>query len=110
MTKKASSFAAKEVYRITQAMLSGDMVYLLGCKKLVELREALGVYENDPDFFAFVAVQPMIFELNVDWGDIDSTLRENPALRSEFADVDAWAKEHSLSHCESLHHRYQSHA
>lgn len=91
---------------IAQAMLDGTLNYLLGAEKLVDLREGLGIYANDPDFVVFIAVKSELNSLRDEGvdpagGDFCSLVELN-----KIKDSVNWAREVSLAQCQSLVNRY----
>lgn len=104
--------AKDKVGRVAQAMLDGNMHYLLGAEELVELRESVGAYVNDPDFFPFVAVVTEIQNLSMNkFGCKPSKLWSKTDHTRHRKDIQAsvvWAKDISLHHCEALAQRYAS--
>lgn len=102
-TKQAS---IDRLVLLTQSMLDGSTNYLEGCMELVQLREALGAYENDPMFFAFAAVQQEIASIPVDsdipgWSEL--ALME---CKEEYEASEAWVREHTQEQCRALLMRF----
>ena len=94
------------IAEVTQKMLDSSLPYLVGAITLESLRHEVGAYENDPDFMPFVAILSEINSLpfdamNLPWSDEDKAI-----YKEEIDASTVWAKEFSLSHCESLHRRY----
>lgn len=91
---------------IAKAMLDGSMHYLEGAIQLVSLREALGSYENDPDFMPFIAVLAEIDDLGIQrhYESWDANIAHlSGATLDESVD---WAKSISIEQCQSLAKRY----
>ncbi len=96
----------KRIAHVAQGMVDGSINYLLGSIELSSLREEIGAYENDPDFFVFNAVLCEIHHLPFDttgtnW--LSKALVNNVAQINESTE---WAKEISLEQCQSLARRY----
>lgn len=107
MNSSDNQSAKKRIGEVASLMLDGRMNYLEGSLELLSLREDIGAYENDPDFFAFVAVAAEINSLPLAktlslWSD-----EEKERYQSEIASSINWAKEVSLSNCKSLALRYK---
>ncbi len=106
MNDQGQIAAKKRIGEITSNMLDGSMNYLEGALELLSLREEVGVYENDPDFVAFVAVSSEIDSLPIEghpkhWSK-DVVARHELEIQESIT----WAKEVSLENCKSLAKRY----
>jgi hypothetical protein len=93
---------------IAQQMLDGRLNYLLGAERLIELREDLGVYANDPDFVAFLAVISELNHLREQYPHLNldgkGLLSEERVIQESIS----WAKDISLTHCQSIAQRYRN--
>ncbi len=95
-----------QVGKTARAMMDGSLNYFRGAKILVDLREALGVYANDPDFIVFVAVINEVDYLRDANDQFDWSLCDKPELQAKLNKSTCWAKEISLHHLEALTQRY----
>lgn len=104
--KTDASNARLRVGELARGMLDGSVHYLAGAIELASLRHDIGVYENDPDFIAFVAVLSRIDRMAIDTSQPYwfKGVRGDDALEIEKAIE--WAKEFSWSQCEFLAKRY----
>jgi hypothetical protein len=93
--------ARLKVVETAQAMLDGQMSYLLGARRLDSLRHDVSVRDDDADFIVFVAIAsdtddyPLgpVCEL---WDK-----RALARLQPEIEAAERWAKEQSMSTCET---------
>ena len=102
-----------ELARVAEAMLNGSMPYLAGAIALVALRDEVGAYENDPDFLPFMAVSLEAEKLGISKPELSADLEavSGGVLSSSIASEQEslqWAKDISLTQCESLLRRYRS--
>lgn len=103
-TKGASTTC--NIGQIAKAMLSGSLNYLQGAEQLVDMRDEMGIYANDPDFLIFLAVLSEVDYLCCPNGVIDWTLKYEGVDKKKLEESIAWAKEVSWEQCESLARRY----
>lgn len=96
-----------EVARIARAMLDGSIHYLVGAMALEALRHDVGAYENDPDFMPFVAILSDIDQLPCDTESDGWVVAGMESCSSEIEASIKWAKEISITQCESLAQRYR---
>lgn len=91
---------------IARGMLSEEIHYLDGSLQLVSLRQAIGAYENDPDFLPFIGICYEIESLPIPGGfqQADQFLRDQ--YKVEIAASVEWAKSHSEVQCRSLMERF----
>jgi hypothetical protein len=87
-------------------MLDGTLNYFQGAEALVDMRERAGIYENDPDFVAFIAVLNEVDYLREDGYSFNWSLLDDESLQARLAESLLWAKEVSLNSCLSLANRY----
>ncbi|GAB1256253.1 hypothetical protein NBRC116494_07550 [Aurantivibrio plasticivorans] len=107
MQRQTSTDSAKRrAGEVASAMLQGSMPYLKGVIELVSLREALGIYENDPDFFAFTGVLAEINNLPLG-SNPDNWTDENIAKhRDVISESEKWAKAFSSTQCRAIAERF----
>jgi len=91
---------------VAQGMLDGSVHYLEGAIELASLRHDIGAYENDPDFFAFVAILSEVDSLPIGGPPHCWTKEDKLRYETEIQHSVAWAKEFSLMQCESLAERF----
>lgn len=101
-----SQTPGRRIAELTQAMLAGSVHYLRGAIELAALRHEVGAYANDPDFIVFVAILAEIESLPE---DMVQRLYANQPLPDceQLSQSEQWARELSLSQCESLMQRYR---
>ncbi|MBL4606356.1 MAG: hypothetical protein JKY01_00810 [Pseudomonadales bacterium] len=103
-----SSVNRKDIALIAQNMLDGNLNYLLGAEQLVALRDDFGVYANDPDFVVFIAVSSELEVLRNNGVAVGESSAYSASDASKVSESLAWARDISLSQCESLVKRYSS--
>ncbi len=108
MTKSTTAAPSSKLACVAQAMLNGSLNYLQGSEELIELRDEMGIYANDPDFVVFVAVLSEVDYLRNSYGEIDWEEQLKEPLPNDIVESIAWAKEVSMSHCESIFNRYRA--
>ena len=107
-SKVSDQNAKLKVGQIAAAMLEGSIPYLKGAIELTVLREELGIYANDPDFFVFVGLLAEIDQLPLgrnlqNWTD-DNVVKYQQVI----SESEVWAKEFTLSQCKSLASRFKT--
>jgi hypothetical protein len=95
-----------EVVDVARRMLSGELEYLDGARRLAGLRHEAAVREDDPDFMAFVAIDSETDEFPIgrvrsEWPD--DVLQK---LQPEIDEATAWARQFGDAACESLIRRF----
>ncbi len=95
-----------KIGQIARGMLDGSVHYLEGSIELASLRHEVGAFENDPDFMPFVAVLSRIDRLEIDTSRQQWSKGVTPGDELEIQKAVEWAKEFSLSQCESLAKRF----
>ena len=95
-----------KIGEVAQGMLDGSLHYLKGAVELAALRHDIGAYENDPDFFAFVAILSEVDSLPIDGSPHSWTKEDMLRYKAEIQDSVEWAKEFSLAQCQSLAERF----
>jgi len=96
----------KRIAKVALGMLDGSVNYLQGAIELEALRHEVGIYENDPDFVAFVAVLSEIDSLPIDISANNWSEEVQLRYKSEIKESVEWAKQFSLSACQSIAARY----
>ena len=91
---------------VARGMLDGSVHYLEGSIELAELRHKIGAYENDPDFFAFVAILSEIDTLPIGLSPQEWSAEMLEQHKTEIQQSIEWAKEFSLTQCQSLADRF----
>jgi hypothetical protein len=95
-----------KILEIAQAMLDGQMSYLLGARKLDSLRHDVSRSGDDADFMVFVAIASDTDDYPL--GPVRE-LWDKDALERLQPEIDAaerWAKEQSMSTCAKLVQRF----
>ena len=100
----------QQIATTCQAMLDGSLCYLAGTVNLIELREQIGAYENDPDFIAFVALMPGIHELPIHGHPKTWSKGIRKQHQAQINETVQWAKELTQTHCHNLIKRYSQQA
>lgn len=108
MFEKKSSNPSAELGILAQAMLNGSCHYLLGAMGIVALREAIGAYENDPDFLPFLAISLEAENLGLSKKTNGVSAPKEQPWQYTVAERKSvkWAKEISQTQCESLARRF----
>lgn len=95
-----------QVVQTAQAMLAGEISYILGARKLDSLRHEISGMDGDPDFMVFVAVASETDDLPV------GAVREHwdtlalAELQPEIEAAEAWAKSNAELLCVKLVSRF----
>jgi hypothetical protein len=95
-----------KVVETAQAMLDGQMSYLMGARRLDSLRHDAKVRDDDSDFMVFGAIASDTDDYPI--GAV-CELWDKKALERLQPEIDAaerWAKEHSVSACAKLIQRF----
>ena len=98
----------KRIGDIATGMLDGSIHYLQGALELAELRNEIGAYENDPDFIAFVGVSAKMNNSSIDTSGKNWIKNVSIEEQLEIQKSVEWAKEFSLSECQTLAQRYKT--
>jgi len=93
---------------VARGMLDGSVHYLEGAMELASLRHDVGAYANDQDFMAFVMVLSRIDDLPVDESRQQWSKEYLVQYEAEIEEAIEWAKEFSLSQCQTLAERYSA--
>ena len=93
---------------VALGMLDGSVHYLKGSIELASLRHEIGAYENDPDFFVFVAILSEIDSLPLESPRQEWSVEEIARHEPEIMKSIEWAKEISLPQCKSLAERFSA--
>jgi len=98
----------RDVVATAKAMLSGEMNYLEGARRLAALRFEAAVRENDDDFRAFVAIDSETDEFPL--GRVRSEWPKDvlDRLQPEIDEAISWARRFGDSACESLIRRFDA--
>ena len=96
----------QETHQLVQAMLNGSINYFEGAERLIKLRDALGIYANDPDFLIFAAVLNEVSYLRKADGNFDWEKLKAPELQEQLSESLVWAKDISLHHLTAIEQRY----
>jgi len=98
----------KRAVEIASGMLDGSVNYLEGVIELSSLRLEVGLPEDDKDFLAFTGVSSEIDHLPI--GSVRRYWSQDALDRheQEIQESIAWAKEVSLSECESILARFST--
>lgn len=97
-----------EVVDTAKKMLTGELDFLEGARRLVDLRHEAAVRNDDPDFMKFVAI-----DSETDALPIGRVRREWPddvlqKLQPEIDNATVWAREFGGAACESLVRRFSA--
>jgi hypothetical protein len=96
----------KQVVETAQAMLDGEMSYLLGARRLDALRHEVSVGNDDADFMVFIAIASETDDFPLgsvrELWDKQALIRLQPEIDS----AEAWAKEQAESVCARLVKRF----
>jgi hypothetical protein len=89
-----------------QAMLNGELGFLMGSRRLSALRHAVDVADNDADFLTFVSIDSdtdalPLGEVRRHW-DKEALARLEPEIQS----AEAWAAQAGSAACKSLIARF----
>ena len=93
---------------IAQAMLDGTVNYFQGAETILNLRDEIGVYANDPDFVALIGVMNEVDYLRDEGYGFNWGLLNEASLQGQISSSLAWAKSVSLENCKSLATRYKA--
>lgn len=93
---------------IARAMIGGELSFLEGARKLVDLRHAAGISDEDVDFMVFVVIESDTDDLPL--GEIRNFWLQSALsnLNTEIDDAESWARKIGFSACESLAKRFDS--
>lgn len=96
----------RRIVKTAQAMLDGEMTYLLGARELATLRHEAEVENADTDFMMFVAIDSDTdaFPLGLVRELWDKSALEK--LQPQIDEAEDWAKNHAESACAKLVARF----
>jgi hypothetical protein len=98
--------ARRQAVETAQAMLSGQLCFLAGSRRLSALRHEVDVADNDADFLTFVSIDSDTDELPL--GQVRQHWSEHALakLEPEIQNAEAWAAKVGREACESLVARF----
>lgn len=98
----------KRAAEVASGMLDGSIHYLEGAIELSALRFEVGLPEDDKDFLAFTGIASEIDHLPIgsvrQYWSREALARHEPEIQESIS----WAKELSLSACESIVARFNA--
>jgi len=94
------------IVEAAQAMLDGNLSYLLGARRMDSLRHEAKVKSNDEDFMVFVAIASDTDDYPL--GSVRDLWDKNALekLQPEIDETEAWAKENAKAICVKLIERF----
>ena len=100
--------AMEKIGVTAQAMLDGTLSYFEGAETILNLREEVGVYANDPDFVVFIGVLNEVDYLRDQGYGFNWGLLNEASLQDQISESLEWAKSVSMENCKSLANRYKA--
>jgi hypothetical protein len=92
----------EQIAATAQAMLAGELRYLLGARKLAMLRHEAETKNDDADFMTFVSIDSETDDLPL--GPVRALWDQSALvkLQPQIDEAEAWAKKHAEPVCAKL--------